>query len=219
MSSTATTFWRPLRYCCSFSLHGAFVNPALVRRLTPLDRGGRADLIGGIHREQTRVLVVGACLALGTTSVLWLVGVIGSELAPLILTTIVAGSRSQRNFYRMTLVALQRPQDVLRTDICYVILLIAGTVVAVRSPRPAAATLAAMSIAALVAGVLTARALWSDLPRHPRGSPGILRAIAPLAALSTAGAAIHWSFSQGFMYLAAVCAMSPPLRLWRVRDY
>jgi O-antigen/teichoic acid export membrane protein len=36
-----------------------------------------------------------------------------------------------------------------------------------------------------------------------RGAPGILRSIAPLAVLSTSGAAIHWAFSQGYMYLAA----------------
>jgi O-antigen/teichoic acid export membrane protein len=33
--------------------------------------------------------------------------------------------------------------------------------------------------------------------------PPVLREIAPLAAWSTAGAAIHWTFSQGYIYLVA----------------
>jgi len=40
-------------------------------------------------------------------------------------------------------------------------------------------------------------------PWSTEGSQGILREIMPLAVWPTAGAAIHWTFSQGYIYLVA----------------
>jgi O-antigen/teichoic acid export membrane protein len=60
-----------------------------------------------------------------------------------------------------------------------------------------------MALAAGIAGEWLARALRNVEAWSIDGSPGILRAIAPLGTWSTAGAAIHWSFSQGYTILVA----------------
>jgi O-antigen/teichoic acid export membrane protein len=103
----------------------------------------------------------------------------------------------------MVLLAHRRPQDVLLTDIGYVGLLVLGVFLAIRLPAPAAGAMVVMGIAAAVTGILLARLLWRYEPWDIRGAAGILREVAPLAAWSTAGAAIHWAFSQGYIYLAA----------------
>ncbi|MBC7983393.1 MAG: capsular biosynthesis protein, partial [Candidatus Obscuribacterales bacterium] len=81
-------------------------------------------------------------------------------------------------------------------------LLVFGVYLAIRAPLPSIAALAALTAAALVSGFLLGKALWHYEP-WTVGAPSVLRAIAPLAAWSTAGASVHWLFSQGYAYLAA----------------
>jgi O-antigen/teichoic acid export membrane protein len=186
------------------SLQASFLNPPLVNRITPLERPARGELVGGLYRDQSRLLVVGGALALAVACGLWLVGVLDRHTGPLIVATIGAAlAMLHANFFRMVLLAHRRPQDVLRIDVCYVVLLVLGVYLAIRSPLPAAAAIFVMSVAAAVSGMLLARVLWRHEPWNVRGAVGILRDVAPLAAWSTAGAATHWAFSQGYMYLAA----------------
>ncbi len=186
------------------SLQNAFLNPPLVNRITPLDRPARGDLVGGLYRDQARVLHVAAALALLVTGALWLGGVLDRYTGPLIVVTILAALATlHRNFFRMVLLAHRRPQDVLLTDICYAALLVLGVYVAIRLPAPAAGAMVVMCLAAGASGVLLSRALWRHEPWNHRGAAGILKEVAPLAAWSAGGAAIHWTFSQGYMYLAA----------------
>jgi O-antigen/teichoic acid export membrane protein len=186
------------------SLQSAFLNPALVNRITPLDRSARGDLVGGLYRDQGQVLQVGGAVAFAAACALWVGGVLDQYTGPLILATIAAAlAILHRNFFRMVLLAHRRPQDVLLTDVSYVVLLVVGVYLAIRTTVPAAGAMVVMSVAALLSGMLISRALWRHESWEIRGAPGILRAVAPLAAWSTAGAAIHWAFSQGYMYLAA----------------
>jgi O-antigen/teichoic acid export membrane protein len=135
---------------------------------------------------------------------LWFAGVLDRYTGPLIIVTIAAALTTlHRNFFRMVLLAHRRPQDVLLTDVCYVVLLLIGVGLAIRLPAPAAGALVVMGAAAAVSGILLARLLWRHEAWNARGAAGILREVAPLAAWSTAGAAIHWAFSQGYIYLAA----------------
>ncbi|HUG73482.1 MAG TPA: polysaccharide biosynthesis C-terminal domain-containing protein, partial [Steroidobacteraceae bacterium] len=71
------------------------------------------------------------------------------------------------------------------------------------SPQPAATAVLASGLAALVASALLSRMLLRSEAWDARGAQGILREIAPLATWSTGGAAIHWTFSQGYTYLVA----------------
>jgi O-antigen/teichoic acid export membrane protein len=186
------------------ALQNSFLNPPLVNRITPLDGPARGDLVGGLYRDQNRVLTVGGALAFAVACGLWLGGILDRDTGPLIIVTIGAALATlHRHFFRMVLLAHRRPQDVLVTDICYVALLVLGVYLAIRLPAPAAGALVVMGVAAAVSGILLARLLWRHESWDVRGAVGILREVAPLAAWSMAGGAIHWTFSQGYMYIAA----------------
>ncbi len=186
------------------SLQSSFVNPPLVNRITPLERPARGELVGGLYRDQRRVLLVGGAVAFVAACGLWSAGILDRYTGPLIVVTIAAAlAVLHRNFFRMVLLAHRRTQDVLLTDACYVVLLVLGVALVIRLPAPAAGAMAVMGIAAVVSGILVARLLWRHESWDVRGAVGILREVAPLAAWSTAGAVIHWAFSQGYIYLAA----------------
>lgn len=186
------------------SLQNAFFNPALATRLTRLDAPGRSDLVGGLYREQRRILAVLGGIAVLLAGLFWYSGSLDETSGPLVLATAIAAlAILHREYFRMVLLAHRRPQDVLRTDIYYVIVMTAGVFFATRTPIPAIAAILVLGIAAVVSGLLMSRNLHRHEPWNMHGTPHILREIAPLAAWSTGGAAIHWTFSQGYNYLAA----------------
>jgi O-antigen/teichoic acid export membrane protein len=186
------------------SLQSSFLNPPLVSRMTPLVQPARGELIGGLYRDQSRVLLLGCGAAFVVACGLWLAGVLDRITGPLVVVTIAAAlAMLHRNFFRMVLLAHRRPQDVLLIDICYIALLVTGVFLAIRLPAPATNALIAMCVAGAVSAFLLARTLWRHESWDKRGAVGILREVAPLAAWSTAGAAVHWAFSQGYLYLAA----------------
>jgi O-antigen/teichoic acid export membrane protein len=186
------------------SLQSSFLNPPLVNRMTPLAQRARGQLVGGLYRDQSRVLLLVCVVAFVVASGLWLAGVLDRNTGPLVVVTIAAAlAKLHRNFFRMVLLAHRRPQDVLLIDICYIALLITGVVLAIRLPSPATGALISMGFAGAISAVLLGRTLWRHESWDIRGAVGILREVAPLAAWSTAGAAVHWAFSQGYLYLAA----------------
>jgi O-antigen/teichoic acid export membrane protein len=186
------------------SLQNAFFNPALATRVARLDEAGRRDLIGGLYRAQRRLAAVFCGLAIASTGVLWYGGLLDHRTGPLVLATVAAaGAVLNRDYFRMVLLARGRAWDVLRGDVLHVLLLVTGILAATFSPTPASGALIAVSLAALASGLLLVRILRRVDPWDRRGAPAILRAIAPLAVWSTAGAAIHWTFSQGYAWLVA----------------
>lgn len=186
------------------SLHTAFINPPMVVHLTPLDHRERGAFVGGLLRDQCVVLTIGVVALCIVAGALWFVRVLDFQMGLLAFATLAVTLPSLlRNFFRIVLLANRSPEIVLKTDFFYVVLLLAGTAFAIRFQSAATAAIAMMAIANIVSGALAARALWRYQPWNTRGAPGILRTIAPVAALSTAGAGIHWAFSQGYMYLAA----------------
>jgi O-antigen/teichoic acid export membrane protein len=186
------------------SLQGAFFNPPLAIRLTRLDRLGRGELVGGLYREQRRVLPGVGVIAVLSALGLWYTGVLDAQTGPLVIVTVAAVLATlHREYFRMVLFAHRRPQDVLRTDVLYVLLMVAGVWVATGTRVPATMALLALTVAAALSGVLLSETLRRREPWNLAGQQGILREIAPLAAWATAGAAIHWTFSQGYTYLVA----------------
>jgi len=186
------------------SLQNSFFLPALVNRLARLDRSGRSDTVGGFFRVQRSILPFASAGVAAITCVLWAAGVLDVHSAPLILAvTGTALLTLNREFFRMTLLAYRRPLDVLKSDMIYVVVLIPAVLLATWSPVPALSAILGIGAAALIGGLLLAKALRRHEPWNIAGDPGILRRIAPLALWSTAGATIHWSFSQGYAYLVA----------------
>jgi O-antigen/teichoic acid export membrane protein len=186
------------------SLQNAFIQPAMVTRMTRLDSDGRRDLIGGLFREQRQLLPLFALLATGITALLWAGGWLGAGTSIVMLAAGIAIAAALfREFFRMVLLGYRRPGDVFRADAVYALLLVAGAVVATLAPWQASAAVVALGVAAGIGGLALARALWRHEAWNIEGARGILVEIAPLATWSAAGAAIHWTFSQGYNYLVA----------------
>ncbi|HUR40005.1 MAG TPA: capsular biosynthesis protein [Verrucomicrobiae bacterium] len=186
------------------SLQYSFIAPAMVNRMTRLSPLECGELTGGLYREQRRVIGAACCVALAIAAAFWLEGVIAGEMFLLLAAAIAASAAAlRREYFRMVLLAYRRAWDVLRGDFAYVVLLLAGVVWAISAPAPAAGAVLALALAAACAGALLSRGLRRDEPWDADGAPGILREIAPLGTWSTAGAAVHWSFSQGYTWLVA----------------
>lgn len=186
------------------SLQNAFIQPAMVTRMTRLESTGRRELIGGLFREQRRLLPLFALLVTGVTTLLWAGGRLTGGTAILLLAAGIATAAALfREFFRMVLLGYRRPGEVFRADAVYAVLLVAGAAAATLAPWQASAAVAALGVAAGIGGLALARALWRHEAWNIEGARGILLEIAPLATWSAAGAAIHWTFSQGYNYLVA----------------
>ena len=186
------------------SLQTGFFNPPLAIRMNRLDRSGRGELVGGLYRAQYRILPAVGGITIVIALGLWYAQVLDAHTGPLVLATVAAAlAILHREYFRMVLFAHRRPHDVLRTDIFYVALMVAGVFVASLTPAPAATAVFTLSLAAAASGILLSQTLRRHEPWITGGAQGMLREIAPLAVWPTAGAAIHWTFSQGYIYLVA----------------
>lgn len=186
------------------SLQNSFIAPVMINRMTRLSPAECGDLTGGLYRDQRRVvggvLVTAAAIALAfrITDVL--------DTHTLVLVLVALGATTmvlRREFFRMVLLAYRRAWEVLRGDTTYALLLVPGVLLATSSPSPAAAAVGVLGLAALAAGLQLSQALRRTEAWNAHGAPGILRQIAPLGTWSTAGAAIHWTFNQGYTFLVA----------------
>ena len=181
-----------------------FLQPPMIIRLGRVDAAARRDLIGGLVREQRRILVPVGIAGAIITCALWGAGVLATPIALLVLAAVVAGMATlYREFFRMVLMGYRRPIDVLSSDLVYIVFFVAGAVLATVSPLPAATAVVTLALAAAIGGTQLAKALWRHEPWRIDGAPGILREMAPVGAWSVAGAEIHWAFSQGYTYLVA----------------
>ena len=186
------------------TLQGSFIAPPMVNRMTHADVQQRADLVGGLYREQRAFMRVAAAVAIAVAAVLWLAGALDRNSGPLVIATTLAGvAVLNREFYRAVMLAHRRPQDVLFADCGYVLAVIATVLLALLTPMPGVAAIFGIGISAVIGGRLLKHAIFRHEPFNKAGSPGILREIAPVGAWSTLGATIHWAFNQGYSYLIA----------------
>ncbi len=186
------------------SLQNAFFNPPLALRMNRLDLTGRSDLVGGLYREQRRIIPAVGGITIVIALGLLYVRVLDIHTGLLVLVTVVAAlAILNREYFRMVLFAHRRPHDVLRTDVFYVVLMVAGVYIATLSPAPAVTAVFMLSLAAVMSGIFLSQTLHRHEPWNIHGTKGILREIAPLSAWSIAGAAIHWTFCPGYIYLVA----------------
>ena len=186
------------------SLQGSFIGPPMVIRLTKSTREERANLIGGLTRDQTRLLPLFALLPVIFGAFLQIRGKLGFLLALTLLAGTAATITSlRRNFLRSVLFAYRRPNDVLGADTLYSVLLVLGAYAATSTPMPAATAALSMAIASLLGSYLLSKALWRYESWNQKAPLGMLREIAPLGAWSAFGSASHWLFSQGYNYFVA----------------
>ncbi len=186
------------------SLQNSFFASPMVNRLSRLDRDGGRNVVAGFYHAQQRLLPALAGVACFGILLAWASGLFSGQAAALALVVVVAAlAVLSREYFRMALQAYRRPLDVLKGDSVYIVVMLAGTVAATLTPAPAAITLLSLGLAAGIGALLLSRSLRRHEPWSTAGVPGVLREIAPLGAWSCLGAAVHWSFSQGYSYMVA----------------
>jgi O-antigen/teichoic acid export membrane protein len=186
------------------ALQGSFIQPQMVVRMVRLDGAGRADLIGGLLREQRVLLRFAAAGIMITVIMLWLARLLDTGQSLLIVcATLAAAATLMREYFRMVLFACRRPQDVLWADACYVAFLLSGVLLATYSSVAAIFATLSMAFAAGASTMLLSKAASKSRPWNPQGAHGILRAFAPLGAWSLAGAGAHWALSQSYSFVTA----------------
>jgi O-antigen/teichoic acid export membrane protein len=185
-------------------LQGSFIQPPMIIRFTRSTGDSRADLVGGLIRDQRRWMLVVPALTAAILLIVQLCGKLNAPLAAIIVSgTLAVVAALYREFFRMVLFAYQRPNDVLRCDLVYCIVLVCGAFLSTLSAFSAAATAITLSLASFTAGSLLSKALWRHEPWNRNAPTGKLREIAPEGALSSFGGGVHWLFSQGYNYLVA----------------
>jgi O-antigen/teichoic acid export membrane protein len=195
-------------------LQSCFLGPAIAARLPGLDGSGRGALLGGLLRDQRSALRLGLLAAAAAAAAAFGAGLLDRQGAAFTAVALVAAAATlHKEVFRIALMNLKRPQDVLACDALYCALLLGGVGCAILTPLPALLAVLVLSGAALIergalAAVLRRRQAWDE-----RGAPGILREITPLASWSSLGAALHMGFTQSYTVVAAatlgVAAVAP----------
>lgn len=186
------------------SLQGAFFQVPVVLALSRTSLEERQSFVGGLMRSRARLALALAAVALGVDGLAWAADVVAHEHALLVAVgALTAVAMLRREFCRAVLLGHHRTGDVLLGDMIYVAILVGGTVSATFLPLPTVFAVASMGGAALVSGELLARRLWRFEPWDREGSRNAIRDIAAQGGWALLGAAVHWSFSQGYTYLVA----------------
>jgi O-antigen/teichoic acid export membrane protein len=186
------------------SVQWSLISPPMVIRMNAADQAGRADLIGGLRRDQLRLLPWLLVVVTIAVLVLWASGLVDAGMA----VTVIAGALAMmaalhRDFLRSVLFAYHRPNDVLRSDFVYCLLLVAGAFIATLFPLSAAIAALGVLVGCIAGCYMLGNSVRRHEPWNSAPPPGTLRAIASAGALSALGSGIHWSFSQGYNYLVA----------------
>ncbi len=185
------------------SLQGAFLQPPMVMRMSRTDALGRGRLIGGLAHAQGRLLIGLTTASMLVVALVLLTGATTPLFALLLGVALLAAIAALfREFFRISLLAYRRPDDVLRADLVFASLFITGVYASTFTSLPAVGTTLSLGIAAVAGGWLLSHALQRHEPWVRTSSPGLLRSIAPIGAWSAAGAVTHWAFSQGYNYVA-----------------
>ena len=186
------------------SLQGAFFGPPIVVALSSMEAPKRHLFLGGLVRVRQRLLWLAALGLFAGNAVAWVSGLLSTPTAMLICVgDLVAIALLYREFYRGILLASHQVTAVLLSDVVYVALLIASAFAATYLPHPALFAVAGMGLGAACGGLLAARAAWRFEAWDLQGSPTALREISSQGAWSVFGAAVHWTFSQGYTYVVA----------------
>jgi O-antigen/teichoic acid export membrane protein len=186
------------------SLQGSFFQPPIVVALSRLDLPARQALVGGLSRARKWIALLIFAFVVVADGVAWVTGLFDfHEVCLVAVGSLAALAVLHREFYRGVLLAYHQANSVLRNDLVYVTLLIAGAFTATYMPMATVMAVASIGIAAFCGGRLMSRSVWRFEPWDPQGGPGVLRDISKQGAWSVFGAATHWSFSQGYTYIVA----------------
>jgi O-antigen/teichoic acid export membrane protein len=184
----------------------AYIQPSLVIRLTRSkdDPQDRANFVGSLYRDQRNALPILAAIGVGIAAICWVFNLVGTaELWVISIGAIAITASLFKEFFRMVLLAYRRPNDVVRGDAIFVVVLVSGAAIAIFTPIPAVITVSGVALAAIVGGEYQRRSLQKLEPWNPRSHSGALKEIYSAGIWAVAGSAVHWAFTQGYNYIVA----------------
>jgi O-antigen/teichoic acid export membrane protein len=189
----------------ALSAQGAWLSGpanAIAPKKTPEDR---RLMIGSLAASQTRLLrrVTPALLLVPLAG--YLVGLSNAIDAIVIATTILAcWVALERQYLRTVLLIYSRPAWMLRTDIFYIIVWLAGIGFAVLNSHAAGAWAVGSLIAAGWVGAISARRMLAVDPGWIAGNARpFWQELRPLGLWAAVGAVIYWLFAQSYNYVLA----------------
>ncbi|OZI30204.1 capsular biosynthesis protein [Bordetella genomosp. 10] len=184
------------------TLQGTFIGTPMVIRLPSLDEAQRRHWMGSLLRDQKRWGLSGGLLALAAACGGWATGLLDRQSAAVVVAaTALILAALYREYLRGILLMYRRPHQVLAADAVYVVVLLAGCALAVRTPMAAVGALLAGMLAALACARLLRRNLATDIDGG--AAPGRLHEIARVGAWAASGGVIYWLFNQGYNFLTA----------------
>jgi O-antigen/teichoic acid export membrane protein len=162
-------------------------------------------MIGSVEASQRRFLTLAAATALlvpigGFFLHVWTL----MEAAAVALGIVACWAALLREYLRGVLLIFRRPEEMLRTDIIYVAVLLIGAVAAAYWSKPAGLWAIATLIISAVVGE---RAAHRALDRNPGFTVGdaapFWKEMRPMATWATVGAMTYWIYNQSYNYVLA----------------
>lgn len=185
-------------------LQNALIAPLLTSNVNTAGDAERKNYVGGLLREQRKLLAIVCASGLLVCCLVWLGGGVRPETALVLFAGVIAAMTAlYRDFMRIIVITYRRPYDVLRADVVYAILFVGGVWLSTLTGISGALSGVAMGGAAVVGGLLLARGLWRHDPWNTPGIPGAFAKSVMLGIWAATGAVIHWVFNQGYTYIVA----------------
>jgi len=186
------------------SLQNAYFQPSIIQQVARMGLNERKIFIGGLIYGRNKIIWLLCGVAFALDIFAWYLNVFDAQIAALILVGIVSAvSTLYREFFRGLLLAHHQAPPVLRADFAYVVILVAGILVATLLPYATFFAILFLGVAALMSALLLARSTWSFEPWERFSTFATTAGLAKDGAWSVFGAMVHWSFSQGYTYMVA----------------
>src|ERR1019366_1118543 len=165
----------------------------------------RRLMVGSLAASQTRFLRRVAPALLPVPLIGYLLGLSTAIDALVTATTIVAcWVALERQYMRTVLLIYSRPAAMLRADVVYVLVFLAGIALAVFSRNAAGPWAVGALIASAWAGAIAAKRMLAVDPGWEAGdSAEFWRELRPLGTWAAVGAVIYWLFAQSYNYVLA----------------
>jgi O-antigen/teichoic acid export membrane protein len=185
------------------ALENAWVGPFIVNHSIRQDRVTHARFLGDLYAEQRRWLLLSMIAAIVGVLVLASAGLYPQDSATVTVFGLIAAlAVLDREYFRIVLLAHQQAERVLRSDIVYVVVVLAGAAIATKTPHPVLFAITGNGLAAAVGSLLMRRQVRAHIPfKVGRTDGGAQRQFASSGMWSLSGAGIHWLFAQSYSYL------------------
>ena len=185
------------------ALENAWVGPFVVNHAIRQERMLHVRFLGDLYAEQRRWLLSAVIAAIVLTLLLTAAGAYPQYSAEVTVFGLVAAlAVLDREYFRIALLAHQQAERVLRADIVYVAVVLAGAMLATLTPWPVLVAITGNGVAAAIGSLLMRRQLRAHIPwQIGRADGGAQRQFASSGMWSLSGAGIHWLFAQSYSYL------------------